>query len=185
MAVVEQADAVQRLDALDLLCKRLVVGLMERLAPLLDLLHVRLLALLVDRLALEIDGGAEARGVLTGIEARPRRVTVGVDEVARESGPHDGRARQQLGIEMVDMPVGIGQGPAALVEAPLQACGDVSAHMRLRQNYGAGALQHDYRGSIEVAHGACSNAGKRWWPASSCKRPALTRAAPLARSGAR
>ncbi len=108
MAVVENGEAVQRLDARDLARQRLVIGLVKLVPPPGDLGLVRLLALAPDRHAVEIGQRHQSGRVLAGIKARARGVAIGVDDIAMERGAHGGGTRQEPVIEALDMPVRVG-----------------------------------------------------------------------------
>ena len=69
-----------------------------------------------DILTVEIRQRHQRRGILTGIERHARRIAIGVDHIAVEGGPYRGRAVQQPVIERMDVPIGIVQPSAPLIQ---------------------------------------------------------------------
>ena len=66
--------------------------------------------------AVEVRGGHQVRRVLAGIEAAARRVAVGVDDVAMKRGAHRRGIRQQPFVKRVEVPVGVREQAAVVVE---------------------------------------------------------------------
>jgi hypothetical protein len=93
-----------------------VVGRVEIAQPLGDIGFIRRLAVLPDRHAVEIGLRDQAGGVLAGIEAGAGWIAVGVDDVAVEGGAHRRDAVEQAVIEIMDVPVGVGQQLAVVVQ---------------------------------------------------------------------
>ena len=128
VAVVEDGDAVRGADPRDLGRERGMVGGWNAAVRARDLGGVGLRAVAPDRRAVEVGHRAEAGGVLARVEAGVVRAAVGVDQVAVEGRADRGDAGQQAGVELVDVPVGVGERPAGLV----QARGDLVAAARCR-----------------------------------------------------
>ena len=120
--------------------------------------------------------GHQPGGVLAGIEACAGRIAVGVDHVAVEGGAHRGRARQQPVIEPVDMPVGVGERPAAVVQRRQHILGDMGAGMRQAETTGPSPRM--------TSTGVMPSIRQAPAPAVAVS-PSATSAAAAARSGAR
>jgi hypothetical protein len=88
-----------------------------------------------DRQAVEIGQRHEAGGVPAGIEAFAVRRAVGVDRVAVEGGAHRGGAGQEAVVEPLDVPVGVGEHPAAVVQVGADVLGQEGAGVRQAEHH--------------------------------------------------
>ncbi len=140
VAVVEDGDAVHGLDPLDLGRKGGVIGRMEFAQP-----RRRCRPRSAPRPSFQIGSpsksvsGIKPGGVLAGIEADAGGIAVGIDHVAVEGGAHRRRLGQQAVIELVNVPVGIGEQPAVVVEAVPDLGRHLGAGMRKAEDDGRGA----------------------------------------------
>jgi len=140
VAIVEHGNAMDGFHPRDFGCKRRVIGRVEIPQPIGNVGFGRLGAVLPDGLAVEIRLGDQACGVLAGIEACPLRIAVGVDHVSVECRANRRRIRQKAVVELVDMPVGIGEQPTVVVQPVPDRRRHVGSRMRKTENDGGGTL---------------------------------------------
>ena len=165
VAIVDDRHAVAGAHALDLRRERGVIGGVEGVAAGRDLVGRGFLPRLPDRLAVEIGRGAQARGVLAGIERGPFGVAVGVHDIAMEGGAHHGGAGQKPLVEPPDMPVGVGQRPAVGVEPRGERFRHMGAAMGLAEDDRAVAGN-----DLDRVHAAACRSSNTTLPAFSTSR---------------
>ncbi|MNX55615.1 hypothetical protein D3C86_863830 [compost metagenome] len=126
MAIIENGDAMNGFDPFDFRRKRCVIGRVKGFQTVCDVVLSGLLPFIPDRLAVEIGLRNKPCCVLARIKADPGGVAVGVDHVPMKGGTHRRRFWDQIRIELVNMPVGIGQQFSVFV----QALPDIRRHIR-------------------------------------------------------
>ncbi len=85
----------------------------------------RRFAVFPDGKAIEVGGRDQCRGVLAGIEADAFGIAIGIDAIAMKGGADGRDIVQQPVIELMDMPVGVGENAAIVIEP----CPDVFRHI--------------------------------------------------------
>ncbi|MNL50622.1 hypothetical protein D3C87_1736520 [compost metagenome] len=120
---------------------------MKRFQPRDDVVLIRFLPLIPDRFAVEIGFRNKACGVLSWIEANAFRIAVGIDHITMKGGANRRRVGEQIRVEIMNMPVGIGKHLAVVVQALPNRCGNIGAGMGQAENDGRCAFFN-----IEDAH---------------------------------
>ena len=170
VAVVKNRHPVFRPYPFDLGGQRGMIGGVETGLAVLDLLGRRFP--FPDLMPVEIGQRHQPGGVLAGIKARVVRAAVGVDDIAVEGRAHGGRAGQKPVVKPVDMPVGVGQHPTAVVQPGHDLVGQIGAGVGQAQDDRAIALRDLDRGHatssmIPVGRAASSAPERTNWATSA------------------
>ncbi|MDT4876772.1 hypothetical protein FQZ97_1122340 [compost metagenome] len=117
VAIIKDRHAMDRLHALDFGCKCIVIRLVKTGDAIGDVSFFRRFAVFPDGKAVKVCVRDQRRCVLTRIEADACRIAIGIDAIAMK-GCADGRyIVQQPVIELIDVPVGVGENTTIVIES--------------------------------------------------------------------